>query len=38
MRAMPSFWQSRPRLSRWLDDFVQGPSMQATPLSGETQD
>lgn len=37
-RELPSFRQRRPRLSAWLDAFEARPSMQATPLSGETQD
>jgi len=37
-RQLPSFRKERPRLTRWFDDFARRPSMQATPLSGETQD
>lgn len=37
-RNLPSFRESSPRLSAWLDEFKSRPSMQATPLSGETQD
>ena len=37
-RELPSFRRQRPRLSAWLDAFETRPSMQATPLSGETQD
>lgn len=37
-RQLPSFRQGRPRLTQWFEAFVQRPSMQATPLSGETQD
>ncbi|KQZ57478.1 glutathione S-transferase [Lysobacter sp. Root559] len=37
-RGLPSFRGQRPRLSAWLDAFETRPSMQATPLSGETQD
>lgn len=37
-RELPSFRKGRPRLTRWFDDFARRPSMQATPLSGETQD
>lgn len=37
-RELPSFRGQHPRLSAWLDAFETRPSMQATPLSGETQD
>lgn len=37
-RELPSFRKRRPRLSAWLDAFEARPSMQATPLSGETHD
>jgi len=37
-RDLPSFRPGRPRLVEWLDAFAQRPSMQATPLSGETVD
>lgn len=37
-RQLPSFRQARPRLVQWFEAFAQRPSMQATPLSGETQD
>jgi glutathione S-transferase len=37
-RQLPSFRNGRPHLTRWFDGFAQRPSMQATPLSGETQD
>jgi glutathione S-transferase len=37
-RQLPSFRQGRPRLTKWFDQFVERPSMRATPLSGETQD
>lgn len=37
-RGLPSFRRQHPRLSAWLDAFETRPSMQATPLSGETQD
>jgi glutathione S-transferase len=36
-RELPSF-RDHPRLSKWFDRFAQRPSMQATPLTGETQD
>ena len=36
-RALPSF-RNRPRLVEWFDQFEKRPSMQATPLSGETFD
>lgn len=36
-RDLPSF-RDHPRLSEWFDRFAQRPSMQATPLTGETQD
>ena len=34
----PEFPDSRPRLVEWFDQFEKRPSMQATPLSGETCD
>lgn len=37
-RNLPSFRQGRPRLVEWFDTINQRPSMQATPLSGETRD
>ncbi|HEY5804697.1 MAG TPA: glutathione S-transferase family protein [Lysobacter sp.] len=37
-RQLPRFRDGRPRLSAWFDAFRARPSMQATPLSGETQD
>ena len=36
-RDLPSF-RNHVRLSRWLDTFKECPSMQATPLSGNTVD
>lgn len=36
-RDLPSF-RDRPSLARWFDAFEERPSMQATPLSGETFD
>lgn len=36
-RDLPSFRQYA-RLSAWFDSFVERPSMQATPLSGDTHD
>jgi glutathione S-transferase len=36
-RGLPSF-RERPRLASWFDAFAARPSMQATPLSGETRD
>lgn len=37
-RELPSFRQDRPRLAAWFTAFAERPSMQATPLSGQTQD
>ncbi len=37
-RELPGFREHRPRLSAWFDAFDARPSMQATPLSGETHD
>lgn len=37
-RDLPGFRPDRLRLSAWLDEFQARPSMQATPLSGETRD
>ncbi|MBA3677248.1 MAG: glutathione S-transferase family protein [Sphingosinicella sp.] len=37
-RDLPTFRPSRPKLTRWFDQFLARPSMQATPLSGETVD
>lgn len=42
-RGLPGFREdaggrARRRLGAWFDAFVSRPSMQATPLSGETQD
>lgn len=37
-RGLPGFRERRPRLSDWFDGFQERPSMQATPLSGETHD
>jgi glutathione S-transferase len=37
-RNLPDFRDEHPRLSTWLDRFVQRPSMRATPLSGDTRD
>jgi len=37
-RALPDFRTQRPRLVEWFDQFEKRPSMQATPLSGETSD
>jgi len=36
-RKLPSF-RAHPELTRWFDAFAERPSMQATPLCGETQD
>jgi glutathione S-transferase len=36
-RDLPSF-RAFPRLSAWFDAFAARPSMQATPLAGETHD
>ncbi|MBB4183703.1 glutathione S-transferase [Sinorhizobium terangae] len=36
-RDLPSF-RARPKLSRWINEFEQRPSMLATPLFGETHD
>ena len=36
-RGLPSF-RDRPRLVAWFDAFAARPSMQATPLSGDTHD
>jgi glutathione S-transferase len=37
-RELPTFRGKRPRLTQWFDAFAARPSMQSTPLSGETQD
>ena len=37
-RELPGFREGRPQLAAWFDEFAQRPSMQATPLSGETRD
>jgi glutathione S-transferase len=37
-RELPSFRDGRTRLSAWFDAFAKRPSMQSTPLSGETVD
>jgi glutathione S-transferase len=37
-RQLPDFRSVRPRLTAWLDSFEARPSMQATPLTGETHD
>ena len=37
-RALPDFRSHHPRLAKWFDDFKTRPSMEATPLSGETHD
>jgi glutathione S-transferase len=36
-RGLPTF-SDRPKLARWYAAFERRPSMQATPLSGETHD
>lgn len=37
-RELPDFRPGRPRMSGWLDRFVERPSMLATLLSGDTHD
>jgi glutathione S-transferase len=37
-RQLPSFRNGRPRLTTWFDAFLARPSMQSTPLSGQTHD
>lgn len=37
-RGLPDFREGRPRLDAWMQAFTQRPSMQATPLAGETHD
>lgn len=37
-RELPDFRAKRPRLDRWFAEFVQRPSMRATPLTGDTHD
>lgn len=37
-RSLPDFRPGRPRLTAWFESFNARPSMQATPLSGETHD
>lgn len=37
-RDLPSIRDGHPRVSDWFDTFNARPSMQATPLSGETHD
>jgi glutathione S-transferase len=37
-RPLPPFREGRPGLSAWLDAFQARPSIQATPLSGDTID
>jgi glutathione S-transferase len=37
-RELPDFRAGRPRLTRWFETFAARASMQATPLSGQTQD
>ena len=37
-RQLPDFREGRPRLTAWFDAFAERPSMQRTPLSGQTHD
>lgn len=37
-RQLPAFEPGRPRLSAWYRRFAERPSMQATPLTGDTVD
>jgi len=37
-RELPEFRAGRPRLANWFAQFVERPSMKATPLHGETHD
>lgn len=37
-RELPAFRENRPQLAAWFDAFETRPSMQTTPLSGETHD
>ena len=37
-RELPTFREGRGRLTAWFDAFESRSSMQATPLSGQTQD
>lgn len=37
-RDLPAFEPGRPYLSAWYRDFIQRPSMRATPLEGDTVD
>lgn len=37
-RGLPGFREARPRLAAWFDAFATRPSMQATPLAGDTHD
>jgi glutathione S-transferase len=37
-RNLPPFREGRPRLAEWFDLFETRPSMQATPLAGDTHD
>ena len=37
-RELPGFRKGHPKLGAWFDAFQARPSMQATPLSGETRD
>lgn len=37
-RGLADVNKAHPRVAAWFDAFVRRPSMQATPLSGETQD
>ena len=37
-RQLPGFREGRPRLTAWFDEFAERPSMQCTPLSGQTHD
>ena len=37
-RDFPDFRGKCPKLSAWLDEFQNRPSMRATPLSGQTHD
>lgn len=37
-RELPDFKLGRPKLAKWFAEFVERPSMKATPLSGDTHD
>jgi len=37
-RELPTFREKRPRLLAWFEAIAARPSMQATPLSGQTRD